>query len=300
MLSCDQCRKYLAFFLDQALGVKESLDVQEHLQECPDCTDLAAGERALRAMVRRQAATAPLPEAAKQRLLRRAMQRRRPWLTALREAAQWRDVGLGVAFGAAVLLVFMSPLRDRLSGNDAASKFVHETATAYHTYLDQDVPMEVKTSDDGQLVRWANDVFGHPLHVPCITDKAAQLVGGRLCRLRDRKGLAMKYRHADSDLLVFAFRDAELSLPARRMTPTAAGRFYVQHVAGRPVILWQRAGVTYSMVGDIDRQALLAGGRLRQIPSQRGRHAKRRAADAACADGHRRDMSNQTRGRHAS
>ena len=41
------------------------------------------------------------------------------------------------------------------------------------------------------------------------------------------------------------------------MIPTEAGRFYVQHVAGRPVILWQRAGVTYSMVGDIDRQALL-------------------------------------------
>ena len=260
MLSCEQCRKYLAFFLDQALGVKESLDVQEHLHECPECTDLVAGERALRAVVRQQAATAPLPEAEKQRLIRRAMQRRQhhwPWLATLREAVQWRDVGLGVALAAAVLLVFVSPLRDLLGGRGAAHRFVHETAMTYHTYLDQDVPMEVKTSDDGQLVRWANDVIGHSLHVPCITDKAAQLVGGRLCRLRDRKGLAMKYRHEDSDLLVFAFRDAALSLPHRRMIPTEAGRFYVQHVAGRPVILWQRAGVTYSMVGDIDRQDLL-------------------------------------------
>ena len=260
MLSCEQCRKYLAFFLDQALGVKESLDVQEHLHECPECTDLVAGERALRAVVRQQAATAPLPEAEKQRLIRRAVQPRQhrwPWLATLREAVQWRDVGLGAAFAAAVLLVFVSPLRDLLGGRGAAHNFVHETAMAYHTYLDQDVPMEVKTSDDGQLVRWANDVIGHSLHVPCITDKAAQLVGGRLCRLRDRKGLAMKYRHQGSDLLVFAFRDAALSLPHRRMIPTEAGRFYVQHVAGRPVILWQRAGVTYSMVGDIDRQDLL-------------------------------------------
>ena len=260
MLSCEQCRKYLAFFLDQALGVKESLDVQEHLQECADCTDMAAAERMLRAVVRQQAAAAPLPEAEKRQLIRRAMRQNghpRPWLAALREAVQWRDVGLGVAFAAAALLVFLSPVRDLFSGNDAARKFVHETAMAYHTYLDQDVPMEVKTSDDGQLVRWANDVIGHSLHVPCITDKAAQLVGGRLCRLRDRKGLAMKYRHHGSDLLVFAFRDAALSLPDRRLIPTEAGRFYVQHVAGRPVILWQRAGVTYSMVGDIDRQALL-------------------------------------------
>ena len=260
MLSCEQCRKYLTFFLDRALGVKESLDVQEHLQECPDCTDLAAAERTMRTVVRQQAAAAPLSEAEKRQLIRRAMHprgHRWPWLVTLREAVQWRDVGLGVALAAAVLLVFLNPLRDLLHGNSAARKFVHETAMAYHTYLDQDVPMEVKTSDDGQLVRWANDVIGHSLYVPCITDKAAQLVGGRLCRLRDRKGLAMRYKHADADLLVFAFRDAALSLPARRMTPTKDGRFYVQHVAGRPVILWQRAGVTYSMVGDIDRQALL-------------------------------------------
>ena len=261
MLSCEQCRKYLPFFLDQALGVKESLEVQEHLQECADCTDLAAVERTLRAVVRQQAAAAPLPEAEKRQLIRRAMHQRRhhrwPWLTTLREAVQWRDVGLGAAFAAAALLVFLSPVRDRFGGDDAAHKFVHETAMTYHTYLDQNVPMEVKTNNDGQLARWANDVIGHSLHVPCITDKAAQLVGGRLCRLRDRKGLAMKYRHQGSDLLVFAFRDAALSLPDRRMIPTEAGRFYVQHVAGRPVILWQRAGVTYSMVGDIDRQALL-------------------------------------------
>ena len=260
MLSCEQCRKYLGFYLDQVLGVKESLEVQEHLQGCPECTHLAAAERSLRAAVRQQAVTEPLPEAEKRRLIRLAMHQPRhswPWLTKLREALQWRDVGLGAAVSAAVLLVFLSPVRDLLIGHDAAQKFVHETAAAYHTYMDQDVPMEVKTSDDGQLARWANNVVDRHFQVPCITDKAAQLVGGRVCQLRDRKGLAMKYRHEDSDLLVFAFRDAALSLPDRRMTPTEAGNFYVRHVAGRPVILWQRAGVTYSLVGDIDHQALL-------------------------------------------
>ena len=260
MLSCEQCRKYLGFYLDQALGVKESLEVQEHLQDCQECTDLAAAECSLRAVVRQQAATVPLPEADKRRMIRLAMHQpshKWPWLEKLREAVQWRDLVLGAALSAAVLLVFLSPVRDLLIGHDAAHKFVHETALAYHTYLHHDVPMEVETSDDVHLARWANDVVERNFRVPCITDEAAQLVGGRVCRLRDRKGLAMKYRHQDSDLLVFAFRDASLSLPDRRMTPTAAGDFYVRHVSGRPVILWQRAGVTYSLVGDIDHQALL-------------------------------------------
>ncbi|MDE0208108.1 MAG: zf-HC2 domain-containing protein [Candidatus Tectomicrobia bacterium] len=260
MLSCEQCRKYLGFYLDQALGVKESLEVQEHLQDCQECTDLAAAECSLRAVVRQQAATEPLPEADKRRLIRLAMQEPShnwSWLEKLRQAVQWRDAVLGAALSAAVLLVFLSPVRDLLSGHDAAHKFVHESALAYQTYLHHDVPMEVETNDDVHLARWANDVVERNFRVPCITDEAAQLVGGRVCRLRDRKGLAMKYRHQGSDLLVFAFRDASLSLPDRRMTPTEAGDFYVRHVSGRPVILWQRAGVTYSLVGDIDHQALL-------------------------------------------
>lgn len=260
MLSCEQCRKYLGFYLDQALGVKESLEVQEHLQDCQECTDLAAAECSLRAVVRQQAATEPLPEADKRRLIRLAMQEPShnwSWLEKLRQAVQWRDAVLGAALTAAVLLVFLSPVRDLLSGHDAAHKFVHESALAYQTYLHHDVPMEVETNDDVHLARWANDVVERNFRVPCITDEAAQLVGGRVCRLRDRKGLAMKYRHQGSDLLVFAFRDASLSLPDRRMTPTEAGDFYVRHVSGRPVILWQRAGVTYSLVGDIDHQALL-------------------------------------------
>ena len=191
MLSCEQCRKYLGFYLDQALGVKESLEVQEHLQECQECTDLAAAECSLRAVVRQQAVTAPLPEADKRRLIRVAMQQPRhswPWLAKLREAIQWRDAGLGAAVTAAVLLVFLSPVRDLLIGHDAARKIVHETALAYHTYLHHDVPMEVETNDDFHLARWANDVVDRNFRVPCITDETAQLVGGRVCRFAGSQG----------------------------------------------------------------------------------------------------------------
>ena len=34
MLSCQECERYLPVFLDHALEVKESLDVQAHLLDC--------------------------------------------------------------------------------------------------------------------------------------------------------------------------------------------------------------------------------------------------------------------------
>ena len=48
MLSCQECERYLTVFLDHALEVKESLDVQAHLQSCFSCHDRAESERRLR------------------------------------------------------------------------------------------------------------------------------------------------------------------------------------------------------------------------------------------------------------
>src|SRR5215470_9612054 len=52
MLSCQECERYIPVFLDHALEVKESLDVQAHLQSCFSCHDRAESERRLRMFVR--------------------------------------------------------------------------------------------------------------------------------------------------------------------------------------------------------------------------------------------------------
>jgi hypothetical protein len=75
--------------------------------------------------------------------------------------------------------------------------------------------------------------------------------------LLDRRSAALKYQRNGVDILLFVFKDDQLSLPTDRMIRTKAGSFYIQHVAGRPVAVWQHGGITYSMVGDVDRDALL-------------------------------------------
>ena len=55
MLSCQECEKYLDAFLDDALDVKQCLDVEEHLRSCNACAHRAEAEQTLRHFVRRQA-----------------------------------------------------------------------------------------------------------------------------------------------------------------------------------------------------------------------------------------------------
>jgi anti-sigma factor RsiW len=159
-----------------------------------------------------------------------------------------RDIVKGVA-AATVVLLALSYILPAFNTDDVVQKFVQETSTAYVTYTTQHMPPEVESTDDMVVTQWLNNRMGFRLKVPCITDGATQLLGGRLCRLGDRKSAALLYKRNGTDILLFAFAGATLSLPAN---PTV--RMQEQ---GRPVAMWQRGGVTYSLVGDLPPDELL-------------------------------------------
>ena len=258
MLSCQDCEKYLDAFLDNALDVKESLDVQEHLHSCTPCTNRAAAERTLRAFIRQHATTPPLPEELKRRIVRQAMQppQSRRWGVPVSAIAHLRDFVMGVAAAAVLLLVF-NAVFTASRGDEMTQKFVHETSVSYSIYKTQHMPPEVASADDKVVTQWFNNHMGYALKMPCITDAATKLQGGRLCRLLDRKSAALIYERNGVELLLFAFKGEQLSLPAKQMVRTKDHVFYLQNVGGRPVAMWQHGGITYSLVSDIDSDELL-------------------------------------------
>jgi anti-sigma factor (TIGR02949 family) len=259
MLTCQECVKYLVAFLDDALEVKEGLDIEEHLRACPPCMSQAEAERTLRQFIRQQATTPPLPEELKRRIVRQAMQPQptRSWWWRLRDAVHLRDFTIGMAAAAVVLLVLFGPLSSPSGREDMMQKFVQEASMTYGTYTTQRMPPEVASPDDKIVTQWLNTRMGYHIKVPCITDEATKLLGGRLCRLLDRKSAALIYQRNGVDLLLFAFQGGPLSLPEKYKVRTKDHVFYIHSVAGRPVAMWQHGDTTYSMVGDLPPADLL-------------------------------------------
>jgi anti-sigma factor RsiW len=149
---------------------------------------------------------------------------------------------------AAIALFVFGPLAP---GEDLVQQFAREARLAYRTYTGQNMPLDVYAQDDSQMQEWFNKQMGYPVSLRGMVDGTTQLLGGRLCRLADRKSVALKYNRKGVDLFLFAFQGDQLPLPKK-------GTFHVQHVAGRPpVAMWHRAGITYSLVGDLDRDDFL-------------------------------------------
>src|SRR5262245_6930641 len=134
MLSCQECERYLPVFLDQALGVKESLDMQAHLQSCAACADRADVERRLRLFVRVYLDTPPLPDEIKHTMLLRAMQAesQRGWRAYLPVPVRFRDVAIGMAMAA--MLVFVVYGTSSTPPDNEVQRFAREASLAYGTY----------------------------------------------------------------------------------------------------------------------------------------------------------------------
>jgi anti-sigma factor RsiW len=264
MISCQDCEKYLSVFLDDALDVKDTLDIAEHLRSCTVCAECAEAERTLRSFVRQHAAAPALPDEAKRRIVRQAMHAETPRAPALlREprkrsgiAMHVRDFAFGVA-AAALLLLFFGPLSPFSPKDDMVQRFVREASLTYQTYQSDRIPPEVVSTDDRIVIKWFNNHMGYPMKIPCITDEATKLLGGRLCRLLDRKTATLLYQRKGKGIMLFAFRGNRISIPRKNRVRTRNREFYVRRIAGRPVAMWQHGDIVYSMVGDLSQDDLL-------------------------------------------
>ncbi len=259
MLSCQDCEKYLVAFLDHVLEVKERLDVQEHLYSCAPCANHAEAEQVLRTFVRQYATIPPLPEHLKRSIIRGAMNPSASlrWWRRLKAPVHLRDYVIGMAAAAAVLGLMLGPFAPLSERNDMTHKFVRAALTAYSIYTTQRMPLEVVSADDRIVTQWFSRHMDFYPKNPCIKDTDMQLLGGRLGHLLDRKSMELMYQRRGVPILLFAIKSNQLSLPAKHMVRANDRLFYVQNVSGRPAVMWQHGGITYSLVGDVDRPDLL-------------------------------------------
>jgi anti-sigma factor RsiW len=197
----------------------------------------------------------PPPEEFKRAIILRAMQdeRRCGWWAYLSVPVCLRDFAMGMATAAILAFGVYGILPDLWSDPDI-QKVVREASLAYDTYVEQHMPLEVVSADASAVTKWFNTHMGRPFKMPCITDASTQLLGGRVCRILDRKSAALMYQRGGVDIVLFAFRGDHMSLLSQqRAIPHDV---HIRNASGRPVAMWQRDGVVYSMVGDVHRDDL--------------------------------------------
>ena len=178
---CDPVRA--TAYVDGALSAAERLEVEAHLAACPTCQAQVESERMIAAALRGLPAP-PMPHGLAARVRRRSRKpialRRRVWIPSL----------------AAMLLLV-------LLGRGSAQFVAWEVALDHaHCFGKRQVPAQVLTADPMRLTAWF-DAQGTELPLVPASAGGLDLVGGRYCRLLDRRVAHVYYGGGEHQLSLF-------------------------------------------------------------------------------------------------
>jgi anti-sigma factor RsiW len=244
-VSCPGMPDLLHGYADGELYLVHALQVEQHLQACPDCSrelaEIRALKSALQARLPRFSATSDLATRLRSSLRRadrlaRPLWRRR-WLYAV-AASLALAVGLSGA-----LQLRPRPARDRLIQEVIAG---HVRSQQLATHL-----LDVESSDRHKVKPWFRDKLDFSPTVRNLSEQGFILAGGRLDYVNGRPVAALVYRrrlHVINLLVWPADRDEEGPLSSSRQ--------------GYNVIHWRRDGMSWWAISDLNSPELTEFARL--------------------------------------
>jgi len=243
-MNCQEFQTYLHAYVDNELGVDETLAVTTHIAECPGCRSLAEEERQFRQILRRQPRESA-PAEFRARILSRVrrsarMAALRPWLLA------------PVAAAVVLVVVFALP------GARQSAPLVGELVDKHIAYAQIERPAEFSSSDRLEVEEWFRQRAELRVTVPDYSPSGIRLVGARIDVANERKAAYVLYEKGHTLLSVFMVpasgRDADLG--GTRVS--YLGHDYLtREWKGYRTVAWSDGRAVFGLVSMLDYEALL-------------------------------------------
>jgi len=243
-MECSAVRKLLTAAVDGELDVRESADVEGHLQSCEACRAQFDAERALRGAVTRSASYFRAPATLEARI-RTALPATSAKHASVPPRRFWQ---LPIAVGALATIFAIAAtigLYTTLPGVD--ERIEDEIVSSHVRSLLVDHAVDVASSDQHTVKPWFSGKIDFS---PPVRDLAADgfpLIGGRLDYIDHHPVAALVYKRALHTINVFA-------LPVSEGTRDTAPRARSTH--GFNTVRWTRDGMTFWAISDVGAEDL--------------------------------------------
>lgn len=273
---CRKVSKLVDAYLDSELEPSQVIEVDRHLQDCADCAEAIALDRAVRAGVRRSVRMTRAPMDLRQRMAAameaEASRSSRPGDTMVEAGKMlpWHVV-LPLASAAAVPLVLgmagafgdQAPRKPSVAAEASRPEAQSASVFDLDRMLDQFVdwharPLPPEVTNETELVKFEPYV-GVPMRAPALAPFGGRLVGGRMLTTgATSQTTAMLYYTLPSGHRVSVYVYDPSRVPARptRLQQRTLGRdeVWVGKVRGYSVAAPMRHDVGYAIATDLDEE----------------------------------------------
>ena len=259
-MTCFEAREYLFAFLDGELDAPLSIELQRHLEHCPECAREAEIERT----IRRQLSTAlsPLDASTSPQALDRMLSQvrsvqgrsRRP----VRRRFPTRVRLLGVA--AAVLLVAFGGWLALRGGpkSEASPKFAELLVTDFQHFVQKGKSLELQSTDPAEASTWLRERTQVAAVLPVMQHDRCKLIGARSCKLSERPAAFAFYEIEGQPASLVAINGSDADLRGMQAVTTGGHTHWVDRCRGHTVVACVIDGVVRAAVGQVSEQELLS------------------------------------------
>ncbi len=241
-MNCQQVQALIHAHHDGELDAANTLQVDQHLTDCPQCFGLARNLGTLRVLLRDDALRFRAPAESRRKIQATLADTMRAGRDATRGPLAWWHIGLAAVALIAVFFAFQfwpSRSDERLLA-ELTSSHVRSLMAAHLT--------DVASGDQHTVKPWFEGKLDFAPTVKDLRESGFPLLGGRLDYLAARPVAALVYSRQKHLINLFVWPAAR---PGPDTTPHAAER------NGYHLIQWSSQGLTYWAVSDLNEKELM-------------------------------------------
>jgi anti-sigma factor RsiW len=236
-MNCENCEPLLGGYLDFELDLQTSLEVEQHLEECPSCRATFERQQQLQQRIEAAAPAYQLPDPVRARITRK-----------LRAGPLNPGIARRGALAFALLFVLASvglALQHNLTATEQ-NQTVDRLLSAHLRSLLPDHLVDVRSTDLHTVKPWFDGRISFSPPVLNLDRDGYILVGGRLDYLGPKEAAVIVYRYREHIINLFVY------------AADAAPLTGVRHIerAGYNCATWQQNGFLCSAMTDASREAL--------------------------------------------
>jgi len=252
-MNCREVNRYLYAFLDNETALKETLEIQEHLEHCPTCWRAFELERGLKVFLQREIGDEEPPRDLWSKIAERLTTEAR--LSGLRRRIARVSLVKRVSallFGVLLLLLAGLPLQDGLPLLQVPSALAQllEAHLRLLTTPSMKAPTEaVLTASVGRTA--------FTLEVADLTRNGLRLIGERLCVVHGERGRQFAFNMDGQRISLYVFGAPVVDLAGARRQSVGGKDFYVFDFQGYQIVFWREGDLLCVAVSKMKEEELM-------------------------------------------
>ena len=250
MQDCQVMSRIMHAYLDGELSAEETVDVQTHLDNCPECAVLYRNEKLFLDLVTASLSTAVAPRHLEQKI--------KMALKTSGTGERLRSAGIPALMMAVLILMVTAVFF--FSERKPVPALVNAAVNTHQEYLNENVPLDIASHDPIQVKLWFEKRTDFPVSLGQDPVKNLRLLGGRLIEMDGKKAVFLAYEMEKHRLSLVMTAAQGVDLFGSREFKVKESRFYQSNYHGFQTLSWAQEGLAYVFVSDqqeINKKACL-------------------------------------------